>query len=98
MPLGHVAVSLRDGFKQNTFEDGGFQQETYRLLVIARPQGGRGNLKVEGVASRNEAREHETGSNDGRFFRKAYHLCVIARPQGGRGNLKVEGMEFRNEA
>ena len=30
-----------------------------QICVIARPQRGRGNLKVQGMASRNEAREYE---------------------------------------
>ena len=36
-----------------------FQIKPSRFRVIARPQRGRGNLKVEGVASRDEAREWE---------------------------------------
>ena len=34
--------------------------ETFQFRVIARPQRGRGNLKAEGMASRNEARDHKT--------------------------------------
>ena len=37
-----------------------FLPKTSQLCVIARPQRGRGNLKVKGMASRNEAREWET--------------------------------------
>ena len=36
-----------------------FQTKAPRLGVIARPQSDRGNLKVKGMASRGEAREHE---------------------------------------
>ena len=37
--------------------------KTFQFCVIARPQRGRGNLKAEGMASRSEAREHETRKN-----------------------------------
>ena len=37
----------------------GFIAKPTIFCVIARPQRGRGNLKVEGMASRGEAREHE---------------------------------------
>ena len=36
------------------------QIKTFQICVIARPQRGRGNLKVEGRASRGEARQQET--------------------------------------
>ena len=38
----------------------GFLQKTYHFCVIARPQSGRGNLKVIDVESRSEARERKT--------------------------------------
>jgi len=37
--------------------------KTSQFRVIARPQRGRGNLKVEGMASRGEAREHVAKRN-----------------------------------
>ena len=40
-----------------------FQAKTPQFCVIARPQRGRGNLKVEGMASQSEAREYETKRN-----------------------------------
>ena len=36
-----------------------FQTKTFQFCVIARPQRGRGNLKVKGMESQNEAREQE---------------------------------------
>ena len=41
-------------------KNGRFLRKTCHFRVIARPQCGRGNLKVKGMASRNEAREWET--------------------------------------
>ena len=41
----------------------GFIAKPTIFCVIARPQCGRGNLKVGGMASRSEAREHETRRN-----------------------------------
>ena len=41
--------------------------------VIARPQRGRGNLKVKGIASRGEAREHVAKRN-------TYHYAASFRP------------------
>ena len=48
---------------QKTFEASFFTPKHPDFRVIARPQHGRGNLKAEGMASRGEAREHETGRN-----------------------------------
>jgi hypothetical protein len=40
-----------------------FLPKTSQFCVIARPQRGRGNLKVKGMASRGEAREYKTKRN-----------------------------------
>ena len=48
---------------QKTFEASFFTPKHPNFRVIARPQRGRGNLKVEGMASRGEAREHEARRN-----------------------------------
>ena len=40
-----------------------FQTKPLQFRVIARPQRGRGNLKAEGMASRDEAREHKARGN-----------------------------------
>ena len=44
--------------------------------VIARPQRGRGNLKVEGMASRTEAREHVAKRNP---YRKKHRFAALFR-------------------
>ena len=46
--------------------------------VIARPQRGRGNLKVEGMASRTEAREHVAKRNP--YHKKHGNRCVVLLP------------------
>ena len=50
-----------------------FYPKTSQFRVIARPQRGRGNLKVNSMASRGEAREHVAKRN-------TYHYAASFRP------------------
>ena len=62
-----------DRIKQTTSV---FQIKTFQFCVIARPQRGRGNLKVEGKASRGEAREHVAKRNP---YRKKQRFAASFR-------------------
>ena len=57
---GEARCPCEADFKHFGNKNGRFYRKTYHFCVIARPQSGRGNLKAEGMASRGEAREHET--------------------------------------
>ena len=57
---GEARCLCETDFKHFGNKNGRFYCKTYHFCVIARPQRGRGNLKAEGMASRSEAREHET--------------------------------------
>ena len=60
-----------------------FYPKTSQFCVIARPQRGRGNLKVEGMASRGEAREHRsTGARSKKepLSQKPWIRCVVLLP------------------
>ena len=65
-----------------------FQTKTLQFCVIARPPCGRGNLKAEGMASRDEAREQEpaefqNSDSSRRDTAIALHLGrYIIRPRG----------------
>ena len=48
-------------------------KKSSRFCVIARPHRGRGNLKVEGMASRGEAREHEAREHEAREHEAREH-------------------------
>ena len=50
-------------FKHFGNKNGRFYCKTYHFRVIARPHSGRGNLKGEGTASRDEARQQETAES-----------------------------------
>ena len=52
--------------------------KTFHFRVIARPQRGRGNLKVEGMESRGEAREHEARRNTHNGSRKTGNTAQSA--------------------
>ena len=54
-----------------------FKTTTSRLRVIARPRGGRGNLKVSAMASRNEAREHRAICDTYNARRRAHHVTLF---------------------
>ena len=56
-----------------------FYPKTSQFRVIARPQSGRGNLKAEGMASRNEAREYETRRNS--YHKKQEICCIVPLPR-----------------
>ena len=56
-----------------------FYPKTVSVFVsLPRPQRGRGNLKVEGMASRGEAREHVAKRNT--YNKKHGNRCVVLRP------------------
>ena len=52
-------MKIRQGAKSILAKQAMFTLEAFQFRVIARPQRGRGNLKVESTASRGEARGHE---------------------------------------
>ena len=55
-----------------------FTPKASQFRVIARPQRGRGNLKVEGMASRTEARESVAKRNP--YRKKHGNRCVVLLP------------------
>ena len=55
---GEARCPRETDFKHFGNKSGRFYCKTYHFCVIARPQRGRGNLKVWGMASRGEAREY----------------------------------------
>ena len=58
--LDEARCPCETDFKHFGNKNGRFYCKTYHFCVIARPQRGRGNLKVIDMDSRSEAREHET--------------------------------------
>ena len=77
-----------------------FQIKTLQICVIARPQRGRGNLKVKGMASRNEAREHEVRGNPYRekhdLLRRFASSFFLSRFCSFQGSVSFRSTIFRS--
>ena len=69
-------------------------QKRSKFGVIARPQRGRGNLKAEGMASRNEAREHEAKRNP--YHKKHGFTASFQDPVSFRATIVRSGMANRS--
>ena len=71
-------VSLRDKFKYISCQNGRFFEETYHFLSL-RGAKRRGNLKVIGMTSRGEAREHGVRSEAYNTGQNGIHIIRNTR-------------------